>query len=213
MTGAGREEETGGTVGFERVVAFSDGVFAIAITLLVLALGVPELPEATAAEELPGALRELAPQVLSYFIGFAVIGAFWRGHHAFTGLLRQFDSTLMTLNLALLAFISLMPFTTGLFGRYSDVELAVILYAANVIAASALDTAMLWVAQRRRLLTQEPDDPRGDLLGNAWAGIVFLVSIPVALIDPGAATCVWLGLLLGPAVVRRREQRRRGTGG
>lgn len=207
MAGAEREEETGGSVGFERVVAFSDGVFAIAITLLVLALGVPELPASRAAEELPAALRDLGPQVLSYFIGFAVIGAFWRGHHAFTGALRQFDSTLMSLNLALLAFISLMPFTTGVFGRYGDVEIAIILYAANVVAASALDTAMLWVAQRRGLLAEEPADPAADLLANAWPGIVFLVSIPVALIDPGTAKYVWLGLLLGPALRRRRDRR------
>jgi len=213
MAGPEREQETGGTVGFERVVAFSDGVFAIAITLLVLALGVPELPDSRAAEELPDALRELAPQVLSYFIGFAVIGAFWRGHHAFTGELRQFDSTLMTLNLGLLAFISLMPFTTGVFGRYGDVEIAIVLYAANVVAASALDTAMLWVAQRRRLLTEEPADPAADLLGNAWPGIVFLVSIPVALLDAGSAKYVWLGLLLGPAIRRGRERRKGAAGG
>ena len=213
MAAPQRKQETGGTVGFERVVAFSDGVFAIAITLLVLALGVPELPDSRAAEELPDALRELAPQVLSYFIGFAVIGAFWRGHHAFTGELRQFDSTLMTLNLGLLAFISLMPFTTGVFGRYGDVEIAIVLYAANVVAASALDTAMLWVAQRRRLLTEEPADPAADLLGNAWPGIVFLVSIPVALLDAGSAKYVWLGLLLGPAIRRGRERRKGAAGG
>jgi uncharacterized membrane protein len=206
MAAQEQEVEPGGSVGFERVVAFSDGVFAIAITLLVLALGVPELPESRAAEELPQALRDLGPQVLSYFIGFAVIGAFWRGHHAFTGALRQFDATLMTLNLALLAFISLMPFTTGVFGRYGDVEIAIILYAANVVAASALDTAMLWVALRRGLLTRTPDDPRWALIANAWPGVVFLVSIPVALVDPGSAKYLWLALLLGPAIGRRARR-------
>lgn len=210
MAAQERDVEPGGSVGFERTVAFSDGVFAIAITLLVLALGVPELPASRAPEELPDALRDLGPQVLSYFIGFAVIGAFWRGHHAFTGALRRFDSTLMSLNLALLAFISLMPFTTGVFGRYSDVEIAIVLYAANVVAASALDTAMLWVAQRRGLLTEEPADPAADLLGNAWPGIVFLCSIPVALLEPGAGKYVWLALLLGPAI--RRGRGRRATG-
>lgn len=203
----GVEEE--GSAGYQRTVAFSDGVFAIAITLLVLGLGVPDLPEAKSAEELPGALRELGPQVMSYFIGFAVIGAFWIGHHRFFDVLRRFDSTLLLLNLAFLSFISLMPFTTGVFGRYGDVESAVVLYAVNVIAASALDTAMLWVALRRGLL--EPSHggaPRALLLANFFPGLVFLCSIPVALVDPGAAPYTWLALLLGgPLAVRGRKRR------
>ena len=199
------EEE--GSAGYERVVAFSDGVFAIAITLLVLALGVPDLPDAKAPDELPRALRELVPQVVSYFIGFAVIGAFWLGHHRFFALLRRFDGTLLTLNLAFLAFISLMPFTTGVFGRYSDVEIAVVLYACNVIAASALDTAMLWVALRRGLLAPGAGTPGAMLLLNAFPGLVFLCSVPVALVAPEVAPWLWIALALGPAFVRPRLRR------
>lgn len=196
------EEE--GSAGYERVVAFSDGVFAIAITLLVLALGVPDLPDATAADELPSALRELAPQIVSYFVGFAVIGAFWLGHHRFFERLRRFDATLLTLNLAFLAFISLMPFTTGVFGRYSDVEIAVVLYALNVVVASALDTAMLEVALRRGLFELGSEAPRALRLRNFFPGIVFLCSIPVALVAPQVAPWVWVALALGPALLGRR---------
>lgn len=211
MTAGEREHEHGvedqGSAGYERAIAFSDGVFAIAITLLVLGLGVPEVADG----ELPDALRDLGPQVTSYFIGFAVIGAFWLGHHRFFGVLRRFDSTLLLLNLAFLSFISLMPFTTGLLGRYGGVEVAVVAYAANVIAASAADTAMLWVALRRGLLApSHSGDPAARLFASFFPGLVFLCSIPVALVAPRAAVYTWLALLLGGPRVLRLWARVRG---
>lgn len=199
----GVEEE--GSAGYERTIAFSDGVFAIAITLLVLGLEVPDVPEGAS---LGDALRELDGQVWSYFVGFAVIGSFWLAHHRFFDVLRRFDSTLLVLNLAFLSLISLMPFTTGVFGRYTAEEVAVILYAANVVAASAVDTAMLWVAQRRELLPADyPGTPVTQLLQNFFPGIVFLASIPVAIVAPSAAPWVWIGfLVLAPRLVRARKR-------
>ena len=200
------DEEEGG-IGYERVVAFSDGVFAIAITLLVLQLDVPDLPDTVSGDELARALRDLAPQALSYFIGFAVIGAFWLGHHRFFDRLRGVDGLLMVLNLVFLAFISLMPFTTGVFGRFGHVEVSVVLYALNVVAASAADTAMLWAAMRRRLL--EPGavgDPRWTVLDSFFPGIVFLCSIPVAFVDPSLAPWTWLGLLLARPIGQRAHR-------
>lgn len=209
MSAPEHEIEEEGSAGYERVVAFSDGVFAIAITLLVLGLDVPDLPESRAPEELAGALRDLVPQVVSYFIGFAVIGAFWLGHHRFFDALRRFDSTLLLLNLAFLAFISLMPFTTGVFGRYGEVEAAVVLYAANVVAASGFDTAMLWVALRRNLLPpQMAAHPGLMILSNVLPALVFLCSIPVAFVDPGIAPYVWIALfVVSPMLVRAISRR------
>ncbi|MDW5596912.1 TMEM175 family protein [Conexibacter stalactiti] len=209
MSAPEHEIEEEGSAGYERVVAFSDGVFAIAITLLVLGLDVPDLPESRAPDELAGALRDLGPQVASYFIGFAVIGAFWLGHHRFFEQLRRFDSTLLLLNLAFLAFISLMPFTTGVFGRYGEVEAAVILYAANVVAASGFDTAMLWIALRRELLPPAAlAHPGLMLLSNVLPALVFLCSIPVAFVDPGIAPYVWIALfVVSPLLVRTISRR------
>lgn len=204
MSAAEREIEEEGSVGYERTVAFSDGVFAIAITLLVLSLDVPDVP---AGETLTDALRELDGQLWSYFVGFAVIGAFWLAHHRFFDALRRFDSTLLVLNLAFLSLISLMPFTTAVFGRYTGEEAAVILYAANVVVASTLDTAMLWVALRRRLLPgDQVRNGRALLLQNAFPGLVFLASIPIAIVGPRVAPWTWIGLLvLGPRLLRARK--------
>jgi TMEM175 potassium channel family protein len=208
MTPVEREIEEEGSAGYQRTVAFSDGVFAIAITLLVLALEVPDVPE---GGTLTDALRDLGGQVWSYFVGFGVIGAFWLGHHRFFDMLRRFDSTLLLLNLAFLSLISLMPFTTGVFGRYGDEHAAVILYAANVAAASAVDTLMLWVALRRGILDPAFASARGmpaQLARSFFPGFVFLCSIPIALIEPHAAPWTWIALLVvGPFVLRARRHR------
>lgn len=195
-------DEDEGTPGYERVVAFSDGVFAIAITLLVLGLEVPDVPQAVAAEELPGAIGDLGSQVVSYFIGFAVMGLFWLEHHRFFSRLRAFDQALLVVNLAFLSLIALMPFTTGVFGRYGDVSIAVVLYAANVAAASLLAVAMGQLARRRRLLDEADlvdDEP---LWSHLFPAGVFLLSIPVALVAPRAAPWVW-ALLLAQSFTRR----------
>ncbi len=192
---SGMSEERG-SVGYERTVAFSDGVFAIAITLLVLGIEVPDLPAVRAADELPAALNDLVQQVISYFVGFAVIGLFWLEHHRFFSRLRAFDQTLLVVNLAFLSLISLMPFTTGVFGRYGDVSIAVVLYALNVAAANIGAVAMSRMAMRRRLLPE--DDPeRAEPLWRSLAPAgVFLLSIPVAFVTPQKAPLVWLLLLV-----------------
>jgi uncharacterized membrane protein len=137
-----REPDRGtdrGAVGYERIVAFSDGVFAIAITLLVLGIDVPSVP----GSRLGDAIRALGPSVLSYFIGFAMIGLFWLGHHRLFNAVRDF---IVRMNIVYLSLVSLMPFTTGLLGNYGSEPLAVAIYAANVAGASLAGTAMSVVA-------------------------------------------------------------------
>jgi uncharacterized membrane protein len=178
-----------GALGYERVVAFSDGVFAIAITLLVLGLEVPDVAD----DQLGHALSQLGSQTVSYFIGFAVMGLFWVDHHHFFARLRAFDGTLLVLNLAYLSLVALMPFTTGVFGSYGDVSIAVALYAGNVAATSLMSVAMHVFAERRQLLA--PGYERRPLWRSLLPATIFLVSIPVAFVSPRAAPYVWLALL------------------
>ena len=98
---------------FNRVVAFSDGVFAIAITLLVLTLEIPG-----GVDDLGQELRDRAEEFFAYGLSFAVLGKFWITHHSFFGSLARFDARLMVLNLLYLAFIALVPFTSDLLGDY-----------------------------------------------------------------------------------------------
>src|SRR5947207_15854293 len=138
--------------GFERTVAFTDGVFAIAITLLVLSIDVPKLGH---GERLDHALSNLSDNIVSYFIGFAVIGLFWVGHHYFFDSLRGFDGRLLWLNLLYLSFIGLLPFSTALLGDFGNDPTALTAYAINVGLAGLADALMLTVALRAHLL--EPD--------------------------------------------------------
>jgi uncharacterized membrane protein len=185
-------------VGYERTVAFSDGVFAIAITLLVLSVEVPEVP----GGQLDDALRALEDNVLSYFIGFAVMGLFWMGHHRLFGEARTFDRRLVVLNLVYLSFIALMPFTTAVLGEYADESLAVAIYAANVAAAALAETAMTALALRRGLMVVDPDRGRDLIVSGLIVPAVFCASIPIAYADPSAGMWSWLALVVLPRVLR-----------
>lgn len=187
--------------GFERTVAFSDGVFAIAITLLVLSIDIPKLGH---GEKLDHALSNVSDNIVSYFIGFAVIGLFWVGHHYFFNSLRGFDGRLLWLNLLYLSFIALLPFTTALLGDYGNDPTALVAYAINVALAGLADTLMVVVALRARLL--EPDvQARGrELIArNLLPPVVFFASIPLAYVDTGLAKYSWLLLAIVPRLLGR----------
>jgi uncharacterized membrane protein len=134
------------SVEFARIAAFTDGVFAIAITLLVLSLDVPAtLPD----DELHEFLLDSWPQLFAYFLSFAVIGRFWMAHHVVFSLLHDFDRRLLVLNLAYLSLVVLIPFPTELLGDFGHETDAVVLYAAVVGTAALLSGLMLMGSIRR----------------------------------------------------------------
>lgn len=168
-----------GTGEFDRVVFFSDAVFAIAMTLLVVGIGVPKVP----GNELGDALRDLSSEILSFFISFVVIAFYWRGHHRFVSRLGAFDDVLLLLNLAFLAVVAFVPFPTALVGAYEEEPVAFVLYAVTLCAVSVIGVLMHGWSQHRELLRR-----RSTPMGRrhlAVAGLipiaVFLLSIPLAL--------------------------------
>src|SRR5207342_899326 len=130
MAGSEVKHREENEVEFSRIVAFSDGVFAIAITLLVLQL---EVPERTAGAHLWSELWDQRQDVFAYAISFAVVGRFWLVHHRFFGEVVRFDSGLIALNLFYLAWIVLMPFSSEVLGDHGGTEAAVVLYAVNLV--------------------------------------------------------------------------------
>jgi uncharacterized membrane protein len=186
----------------DRVAAFSDGVFAIAITLLVLNLDVPHV----AGDHLGSAISDLADAFEAYAIGFAVMGLFWYEHHRLFSSLARTSGGLVLVNLALLATIGLMPFTTAVLGSY-DVPLAVALYAGNVGLTVLLQGLLRLVTVSDSL--GESDQPRSRsrdvIVGAVSRALVFLVSIPVAYeVSESLAKWMWL-LLLAPGFVEHRR--------
>jgi uncharacterized membrane protein len=180
---------------FDRVANFSDAVFAIALTLLVVTIEVPSVKDS----ELPDALRELWPQIRSFFIGFAVIAFYWFGHHTFFKTLRAVDGPFMFANLAYLATIAFIPFPVALVGEHGEVPVAVAIFAVALAAASAMDTVLFVVADRRGLMRVPMGAAarRWSIAASTVPAAVFLLSAPVAYLNPGLAMVSWL--LIVPA--------------
>jgi len=196
----------------ERVIFFSDAVFAIVITLLVLPL--------TAEIELPEGGRNLAghvwaqwPKVLSFLVSFLVIGQFWIAHHHMFEYVRRYDQGLLWLNLVSLLTVSFMPFPTALIGARLETDAAfpVVFYAASMTLASiALTTTWLY-AVRKRLI--DPSTPRSEVrafTGRAFAtSLVFLLSVGAAFLGLPVAVLFWLVLLpLARALLAHASGRR-----
>ena len=187
--------------GFARTVAFSDGVFAIAITLLVLSIDVPTLH---GGQKLDHALSNLGDNFVSYFIGFAVIGLFWVCHHYFFDSLRGFDGRLLWLNLLYLSFIGLLPFSTALLGDFGNDPTALTAYAINVGLAGLADALMLTAALRAHLLEPDKQARGAQLLArDLTAPAVFFASIPLAYADTSLAKYSWLLIAIVPRVLTR----------
>lgn len=191
---AKRREEN--EVEFGRIVAFSDGVFAIAITLLVLNLSIKTgLPKDKVAD----ALWEQRENFVAFVISFAVIGRFWLIHHRFFGEVHSFDGRLITLNLLYLGSIVLIPFSSEVLGKYGGQTPAVVLYSANLALVVLIGLLMNDSARRRGLTSIDEDAHREGLTRSAYVAGVFALSIPLAFMAPSVAPYLWLVLFFDPA--------------
>ena len=177
--------DTGRRLG--RVDSFSDGLFSIAATLLVLSIDVPTVPEG----DLNGALDSLLPSLLAYFISFAVVGLFWLRHHEFFGRLQASDSRLAALNLVFLSFVALLPVPTELLGRYDNSAAPVVIYAVFILILSALLRALFHHARKAHLMAPGQEVP-ADNAGAAAVWIAFALSIPLAFVSPDLGMYCWI---------------------
>jgi uncharacterized membrane protein len=186
----------GNEIEFSRIVAFSDGVFAIAITLLVLALQVPDqLPDESVASALWGQRHD----VVAYALSFAVIGRFWVVHHRFFGEVVGFDGRLLGLNIFYLAWIVLIPFSSEVLGDHGGEAAAIVLYAANLSAVVLTGMWLVAYAHRAGLTTIDPAVHQEQRYRSIYIAAVFLASIPVAFLAPGVAPLMWLALFFDPS--------------
>jgi uncharacterized membrane protein len=186
----GEDDEAGGQ-DIGRILALSDGVFAIAVTLLILDIA---LPAATSDDALPGALLHLWPRYLAYALSFLVISRFWVIHHQAFRLIARDDATLVWLNLLLLMGVAFLPFPTAVLGDHATVPAAAVLYAISVGLVSAASATSWWYASGRAQLLR-PDVGRAQVRSlrvRSVAGPVFFaVTVPVAAFVPLAAELMW----------------------
>ena len=107
----------------ERLIFFSDAVFAIAITLMVLEIKIPDFHENVSDKTLLKSLGHLIPKFVGFIISFMLIGMYWTVHHRMYGFVTNYNRRLLRLNLFFLFFIVLMPFSTGFYSEYAGTEL------------------------------------------------------------------------------------------
>lgn len=180
-----------------RTEALSDGVFAIATTLLVLNLEIPNIPQDEAARRLPQAIADLAPSMLSYVLSFLVVAAFWMAHRAIFRHIMRVNRPLSWLNILFLMVIAFLPFSTGLFDTYASETLIVVIYVGNLAVARLMLTAIWWYASAHRALIGDTVSDR-HIRFHRTRGIliplVFVLSIGVAYVSVTAAVVVWIGL-------------------
>lgn len=201
--GPRKYKRSGTELEFARFANLSDGVFAIAMTLLVVTIGEPAVNDARITHELQG----LLPQIAAFFLSFAVIGRYWLAHHEFVSVLVSVNGRLLMWNLIYLALIAFLPFTTGLFGDYIEVPLVVAIYALNVAAISSLEVVMFVIAHRGGMVEKPlPQDAyRYAVLESMVPVVIFAASIPLAFVHHYAAKACWALLLVAEPMMARRR--------
>ena len=199
-----RNEQFNDETGLERLVFFSDAVFAIAITLLALEIHLPMEAAGLSDFQLTRSLIEIWPKYLSFIISFLVIGNFWIAHHRRFRFITRYDTRLLLLNLLMLMCIAFIPFPTSILSENSN-RTATIFYALS-IAITGLMSAILWryVSRENRLIAKHVDAKtvRRHLLSILTIPIVFLLSIGLAYINPDLAKFSWI--LTAPATLLTR---------
>lgn len=116
-----------------RIIAISDGVFAVAMTLLVLEIRVPILETIKSDSELIAAFIQLKSKFLVYFLAFITTGIFWMGHAAQYKHIEKSDRNLSWINLIFLLTVTLLPFTTAFLGDYTDFRFPIFIYWFNIL--------------------------------------------------------------------------------
>ena len=186
------DDEAAEEEGIGRILALSDGVFAIAITLLILEIAVPAT---TSAAGLPRALLGLWPRYLAYVLSFLVIARFWMTHRLAFRLIARDDAVLVWLNLLLLMFVAFLPFPTAVVGAHAGSPAAAVLYATSAGLASTASAAYWWYASGRGRLLR-PDVGRAQIRAMRARGlsgpVLFALTLPIAVFAPYIAEAVWI---------------------
>jgi uncharacterized membrane protein len=194
----------------DRIIFFSDAVFAIVMTLLILDIQVPDIPPNLAAAELPARVLDLWPKFFSYVLSFIVISTYWIAHHGTFRYIKSYDRGLLWLNLLFLLSVSFAPFPTSLLGEYGDQQFAVVLYAGSLAIPRLWLASIWWYAIKGRIVMSDRLDPgmsRYHLVRSLAIPFIFLLSIIVSFFSVRAAILSWFLLFAADSVIWRLQQR------
>jgi uncharacterized membrane protein len=191
----------------DRVEALSDGLFSVAMTLLVLDIRVPDVVHPGA--DLAAALQDLLPRIGIYIASFVIVGYAWIWHHLTFAMIERSTRILMWINLILLLAVGFLPFSTALIAKYPEARASTLIYGANILWFSVMLNILLMYAVRERLVSEKFDAAtvrasqlRGYLqtaltivailagLVFPWVGIASFVVIPIFYIATGSRNVI-----------------------
>ena len=185
-----------GATGNERIAALSDGVFSIAITLLVLELAVPiQLPDSGMWTY----FVQLLPRFTGTLVAFVVLGVYWIGHHNMFKHILRHDRVLMWLNILFLMFVAMMPFFARLVGQYGEDLLALASYAFWLMLTGLMLDLIWWYATRNQRLVDPEIDPDLVIFVHRRvliAPVLYFISIGIAFISPLLTKLIFIAVIV-----------------
>jgi len=195
--------------GTGRIETLADGIFAIAMTLLVLTIQIPKITSERVAVELPRYIYRLWPQLTQYVIAFITLASFWMGHHVQFKYIRRSTSTLLWLNIYALMLAALIPFTTEIMGDYGQVPIAARLFEVNLLLAGL---AFYWqwhyASHNHRLISPDLDPLIIKTIRQSTLIIpaLSLIALVISIFAPSWSTTVYI---LIPFLYHRDRLKRR----
>ena len=200
----------------ERLILFSDAVFAIAITLLVIEIKIPDDHKNVSDKALLHSLGNLIPKFIGFLISFMLIGIYWTVHHRMFGLITRYSRKLLLLNLVFLFFVALMPFSTGFYSEYAGPELysqqlkvPMTFYVLNLCCVGFINYLMwIYVTNPKSKVAEPPVDLLTAKLARLRSFVVpfiFLLMLPVAYLT-NVLYAVWMPMLI-PVVLMIMQRR------
>ena len=188
----------------DRIVGFSDAVFAFAATLLVLKIDLPSIPANLIESQFLIEFTKLIPQYLANFLSFLIIAYYWRLHHKLFILIKRYDNVLIWINTLILIFVSFLPFPIDLFGEYPNVSIVVGFYSISLALVGFL-ILTLWIYSSwgHRLVDKSLSYQviKYHTLYVAAAPAIFLLSTPLAYIDHVIAKVSWVMVIVVIAIL------------
>ena len=187
----------------ERLQAFSDGVIAILITIMVLELKVPHGDDWEA-------LRPLAPVFCTYVLSFVYVGIYWNNHHHMFQVVRRVNGGILLANLHLLFWLSLIPFATGWMGENHFAPLPTALYGVVLLASGVSYTLLQTVILADRHAGETLAEAVGGDVKGKLSMVAYAAAIPLAFVSTGASTAIYVLVALAWLVPDRRIESRVG---
>jgi uncharacterized membrane protein len=188
-----------------RLEAFSDGVFAIVITLLILDIKIPP----TDYDHLPDALLHLLPRLISYCYSFIIIGVYWISHHNISRRFLKIDRVILWLNILFLLLVAFIPFPTSLMGEYPFKKLPLVLYGCTLLASNMVGF-MIWyyASHRHRLL--DPETPVSAIRSTnrtfLIVNVLYVIAMLISFAHVYASYAIFFGVVIYIIIFRKEDK-------